>query len=89
MDLQDNVPLLFGHRHERLVSQNASVGDEDMNTPEFVQGSLYDRLTVLSRTYSSDGLATSCNCNESVTSILVINTDLSRLRQLQSWHPSH
>ena len=59
MDSHDSIPLGFSHSSEALVSQDTSIGNEDMNPTELLEGDLDDSFTILSRVDSSRGLSTS------------------------------
>ena len=59
MNGNNGVPLLFGHGHERLIPQNTSIGDQDVDTAKGVQGGLDESVAVLSRAHRSRGLTTS------------------------------
>ena len=47
VDLHDDVPVGFRHLHERFVSQDTGVVDEDVDSPEGVDGGLDDVLSEL------------------------------------------
>ena len=61
VDGNDGVPFSLSHRGERLVAQDTSVGNKDMNAAERVERSLHDALAVFGRADSSNSLAASCN----------------------------
>jgi hypothetical protein len=66
VDSHDLVPHLFVHVDKRLVSEDTSVGDKDVNSAESINSSLDDSITIFSRTDSSDGLTSdypSAPCN--------------------------
>lgn len=52
MDSDNNIPFLIGHGHERLVTENTGIGNENMYATEFVNGSFYDLFAILCRAYS-------------------------------------
>jgi hypothetical protein len=59
MNGNNSVPLLLGHSRERLVPQDASVSDQDVDTTEGIQRCLDEGVTILSRAYRGCGFATS------------------------------
>lgn len=58
MNGHDLIPHLFVHIDKSLVSEDTSVGDQDMDRPESVDTSLDDSVTIFSRANSSDSLTT-------------------------------
>ena len=59
MDSHDGIPLGFNHSSEALIPQDTSIGNEDMNPTELLEGDLDDGFTILSRVDSGRGLSTS------------------------------
>lgn len=43
----DGVPFLFGHRGEGLVTEDARIGNKDMNSAECIQCCLNDGIAIL------------------------------------------
>ena len=54
----DSIPLSLGHGLEGLVTEDASVGDQDMHAAELLKGNSNDLLAVLSRAHGGGSLAT-------------------------------
>jgi hypothetical protein len=48
MNLENEVPLLLGHRLERFVAENPGVRDEDMYASKLFKSGFHDRFTILS-----------------------------------------
>jgi hypothetical protein len=61
MNSDNDIPLLLGHRSERLVPQHASVSHQRMDTAKFVQRSLDNSLPFLRRANDSHSLSSSYN----------------------------
>jgi len=59
MHSHNSIPLLLCHRRERLVSQNTSVGYENVNAAKLRQRSLDDGITVLCRANDGNSFASS------------------------------
>lgn len=57
----DLIPHLFVHTHERLVPQNARVGNEDMDSAKGVETSLDDLLALFGRADGGYGFTASCS----------------------------
>ena len=57
MHVHDGVPQAVVHVGEGLVTEDAGVVDDDINTAKGVDGGLDDGITVLSRELGTDGLA--------------------------------
>jgi hypothetical protein len=53
MNSNDSVPLLLGHSRKRLIPQDTSVSNQDVDTTESVQRSLDEGFTILGRTHGS------------------------------------
>jgi len=60
----NRVPFLLRHGKERLVSQDASVGNQDMDTPKLLQCNFDNRFAVLSRADCGSSLSSGCLCIE-------------------------
>lgn len=53
MNGNNSVPLLLGHSRKRLIPQNTSVSNQDMDTTESIKCSLDEGFAILSRTNDS------------------------------------
>ena len=56
-----NIPLLRSQSQERLVAQDTSISDQDMNTTKLLQSDLHDLVTILGRADGCSSFASSCN----------------------------
>jgi hypothetical protein len=57
----DLIPHLLVHTHERLVPQDARIGDEDMDSAKGVKTSLDDLLAFFGRADGGYGFTASCS----------------------------
>jgi len=59
MNSDDIIPLLLVHGDERLVTQDASIRNKNVNATKGIKSSLDDSIAILSRGNCGDGLTTS------------------------------
>lgn len=57
MDVQDGIPQAIVHIRERLVTQNASIVDDNVDAPKGINSSFDNGVTILNRTPDPNGLA--------------------------------
>jgi hypothetical protein len=65
----DGIPFLLRHCCKALVTENASVGDEDVHAAELLDRDLHKRIAVFRRSDGGGGFATSYAMSSSLSTI--------------------
>ncbi len=60
MDGNHKIPFLLSHGLERVITEDTSIGNENVNDAELLYGNLNNLLSLLHGTNSRNSLASSC-----------------------------